>query len=241
MKNKELSFDSFRKLAKSKGLSDNEKIGFPDSYRSGYEEKILKDIYDKLQLQNRKGLKVLDIGCGASELTRKLASDCLAMKHKLVLLDSKEMLKNLKLSKEVEMYAGKFPDKKFTEKHQAHFDCILCYSVLFYVFANDNVFDFIHQALDVLKPGGRLLLGDIPNVDKRDRFLNSEDGKKFLKKGKQLKGSTAHENRSQKMDDSVVMAILNRYRSHGMETYLLPQNDDLPMANRREDILIIKR
>jgi hypothetical protein len=113
--------------------------------------------------------------------------------------------------------------------------------VLFYVFANDNMFDFIHQALEILKPGGCLLLGDIPNISKRDRFISSEEGKKFMKKAKHLKGSTAHENRAQKMDDSIVMSILSRYRMNGYETYLLPQNSDLPMANRREDILIVKR
>jgi hypothetical protein len=58
---------------------------------------------------------------------------------------------------------------------------------------------------------------------------------------KKIKGSTAHENLNQKMDDTVIFSLMMRLRKFGCETYLLPQNPDLPMANRREDILIVKR
>lgn len=34
---------------------------------------------------------------------------------------------------------------------------------------------------------------------------------------------------------------MQRYRTAGYETYLLPQNKNLPMANRREDIIIERR
>ena len=34
---------------------------------------------------------------------------------------------------------------------------------------------------------------------------------------------------------------MQRYRAAGYETYLLPQNKNLPMANRREDIIIERR
>jgi len=43
-----------------------------------------------------------------------------------------------------------------------------------------------------------------------------------------------------KIDDSIIFSILNRYRNFGFETYLFNQDDRLPMANRREDILIVK-
>jgi hypothetical protein len=45
---------------------------------------------------------------------------------------------------------------------------------------------------------------------------------------------------TKKIDDGVVFGILQRYRNFGFDTYLLPQNDNLPIANRREDILIKK-
>ena len=42
------------------------------------------------------------------------------------------------------------------------------------------------------------------------------------------------------IDDSVVLAIVARARMAGFDAYVVPQADDLPMANRREDILIIR-
>jgi hypothetical protein len=42
------------------------------------------------------------------------------------------------------------------------------------------------------------------------------------------------------IDDSVMLSLLMRARAQGCDAYLLPQRDDLPMANRREDILIRK-
>jgi len=43
-----------------------------------------------------------------------------------------------------------------------------------------------------------------------------------------------------KIDDSVLIGIILRARAAGYDAYLLPQPSDLPMANRREDILIKK-
>ena len=44
-----------------------------------------------------------------------------------------------------------------------------------------------------------------------------------------------------KIDDGVLFSILHRYRNSGFETYLLPQGEGLPLSNRREDILIVRR
>jgi hypothetical protein len=38
----------------------------------------------------------------------------------------------------------------------------------------------------------------------------------------------------------VVMAVLGRARAAGADAYVVPQHPALPMANRREDILIRK-
>jgi hypothetical protein len=42
------------------------------------------------------------------------------------------------------------------------------------------------------------------------------------------------------IDDAVVMSLILRCREAGFDAYVLPQGLDLPMANRREDILIIR-
>ena len=41
-------------------------------------------------------------------------------------------------------------------------------------------------------------------------------------------------------DDAVVFAILSRARSSGFHGWVVPQDPSLPMANRREDILIAR-
>jgi SAM-dependent methyltransferase len=240
--NKELTFDDFKKMAASKDLSASEKIGFPDSYRKGFSKIILNDINSKLAISTTKNKTIIDIGSGCDELTFELIDICKKNDHTLVLIDSEEMLESLPSSDKIIKLPGKFPFKdESLDKYLNKADYILCYSVIFYVFANDNLYDFIHQAVNFLKPGGSLLIGDIPNIDKRDRFLNSEEGKKFQQQNTSVKGATNHENRDQKMDDAIVFAILTRLRRFGCETYLLPQSSDLPMSNRREDILIIKR
>ncbi len=241
-KNKELSFEDFQKLAQQKGLSLPEKIGFPTLYREGYYDVILQDIFTKLPFNNETNKVIFDIGCGCDILTHKIISACKQQKHILLLNDSKEMLDNLPNDKYPRLIPGKFPvQHKTLNKYRNKIDYILCYSVLFYVFANDNIYQFIHESVDLLKSGGKMLIGDIPNFDKRNRFLESEEGKRFLKNHKQLKGATAHENYNQKMDDTIIFSLMMRLRKFGCETYLLPQNSDLPMANRREDILIVKR
>lgn len=240
--NKELTFDDFRKMAANPSLSGSEKIGFPDSYRKGYSKAILEDIYTKLPIDKTQNKVIIDIGSGCDELTFELIDICKKNNHTLVLIDSDEMLANIPDSKGVVKIGGKFPfSNNELKDYIGKTDYVLCYSVLFYVFANDNLYLFLHEALNLLKANGKFLIGDIPNIDKRDRFLESEEGKKFLQNRGQVKGSTAHDNRDQKMDDSIVLAIVARLRRFGCEAYVVPQNDNLPMSNRREDILVVKR
>jgi len=40
------------------------------------------------------------------------------------------------------------------------------------------------------------------------------------------------------IDDAVMFLLLQRARAQGFDAYVLPQAANLPMANRREDILI---
>lgn len=239
---KELTFDDFREMAKNPGLSGSEKIGFPDSYRKGFSKAILRDILTKLPLAEKEQQVVMDIGCGCDELTFDLIDLCKAKNHTLILIDSEEMLKHIPDDKNLIKIPGKFPfHNELLAGFAGKIDHILCNSVLFYVFANDNMYTFLHEAVNLLKNGGHFLVGDLANVDKRDRFLDSEEGKKFRQNSNSAKGSTAHENRDQKMDDAIIFAIMTRFRRFGCETYLMPQHHDLPMANRREDILIVKR
>lgn len=65
---KNLTFDDFKRLARDDSLSRYEKIGFPNSYREGKEERIFLDITHKLRNLNKRNKVVMDIGPGCSGL-----------------------------------------------------------------------------------------------------------------------------------------------------------------------------
>src|SRR3954447_12726708 len=92
---KDLDFEGFKKLAQDPTLSRYEKIGFPDSYRKGYEAAIFADIVGKLNNLTMPNQLILDIGPGCSELPFKLIDLCREQGHKLLLIDSAEMLNML--------------------------------------------------------------------------------------------------------------------------------------------------
>src|ERR1700738_1663277 len=87
-----LTYADFARLAADGRLSKYEKIGFPDSYRSGYEAAIFADIRTKLPRLGARGLTVLEIGPGCSDLPLMLIELCAAQGHQLHLVDSGEML-----------------------------------------------------------------------------------------------------------------------------------------------------
>jgi cyclopropane fatty-acyl-phospholipid synthase-like methyltransferase len=240
----ELTFDDFRKRATDKTLSNWEKIGFPDSYRKNIEREIFSDISKKVDLQND-NLNVLDIGCGCSDLVSYFINNSKQFNQKLYLVDSEEMLANInedKISSNVYILPGYFPKIDLIKEKTIIFDVIIVYSVIQYVFLEQSIYNFIHHCLTILKPGGRLLIGDIPNFSSRERFLKSTDGEKFSNNflEQKVKMEFQHEN-FERIDDAIIISILSRFRSFGCETYLLPQSKNLPFSNRREDILLIKR
>lgn len=242
--NMEFTFKDFQDRALNPKLTKWEKIGFPDEYRKDLEYLIFEDIISKTQLDKAKN--VLDLGCGCSELVDHFISFSQKNLQNIFLVDSQEMLNNIaykNINNNIHFVPGRFPDKEvLTNLGQALFDVIVVYSVIQYAFISQSIYGFIHECINLLKPGGRLLIGDIPNYQARERFLDSEKGREFLSKAPQVNNTInlQHEN-SERIDDSVIMSLLFRFRNFGCETYLLPQPEQLPFSNRREDILVIKR
>ena len=233
LKSRELSFDDFRNLAVNPKLTRNQKIDFPESYRHGYTKAILADIVHKLQLTHKKRQIICDIGCGCGDLMLATSSWAKIHHNTLLLVDSKEMLSQVPNAPYIRKFAGKFPDIPALYKHyRQSCQAVLCYSVIQYVYGQGDIFRFIQKALDLIKVNGLLLLGDIPNEDKRNRFLKTPEGRTFV---------GAKRDRTGKMSDAVILKILMRFRRLGYETYLVPHPSGLPMANRREDIIIVKR
>ncbi|MEI8396599.1 MAG: methyltransferase domain-containing protein [Rhodospirillaceae bacterium] len=239
-----IGFEDFRRFASDPALSKHEKVGFPDSYRQGYEDAIFADIRSKLTNLGVAGGRAMDIGAGCSDLPRQLMEFCAQAGQDIVLVDSAEMLSLLADAPNLSKIAGAFPDiEGFADRYRSSVDAILCYSVIQYVFLESSVFRFVDEALSLLVPGGQMLIGDVPNVSKRKRFFASDTGKRFHKEF--MKTDRDPEVRFNQielnyMDDSVVLALVQRARAQGFEAYILPQGPGLPMANRREDILITR-
>jgi hypothetical protein len=239
-----LSFDDFRRMAGDDSLSQYGRIGFPDSYREGKEESIFEDITSKLPALGGRDKVVLDVGPGCSGLPLMLFELCRRQGHTLLLADSAEMLGRLPEEAFVRKFPAYYPHcPELFAGYEGRVDVLLCYSVLHYVFAESNLWDFLDASLGLLADGGQMLLGDVPNVSKRRRFFASEAGVKFHREftGTETTPEVAF-NRVERgvIDDSVVLSLLARARAAGCDAYVLPQRDDLPMANRREDILVRK-
>lgn len=240
------SFDDFKKMAKDESLSMYEKIGFPNSYRAGKEEYIFQEIKLKLNLNEAKTNQVLlDIGCGCSELPLMIQNECKNKGVDVVLVDAEEMLNLLPNKPFITKFPGAFPDDvpKLINNYYQKIDYILAYSNLQLVFQDACIYKFIDTALSLLNSGGKMLIGDVPNISKRNRFFSSEQGKLFHRQFMNVDTDPEinhYQLEPNQLDDSIFQSIVQRYRSSGYDAYILPQGKDLPFANRREDILICK-
>jgi len=242
---KNLNYEKFKKLAINKSLSKYEKIGFYNEVREGKEEIIFKDVCDKLPAINQVNKKILDIGSGCSDLPKLLIDKCRRNNHELYLIDSKEMLNELPDDNCIHKIFGMFPYEleEFIDENKSQIDCILVYSVFQYIVQEVGLLKFIDNLLTLMSNGGYCLIGDIPNISKRNRFFSSLKGKQFHNKSNMINSKpdlSWNEIQNFEIDDSVILSLLMRVRSSGFEAYLVPQPEILPMANRREDILIIR-
>lgn len=239
-----LTYESFRGMAQDPTLSPHERSGFTDTDREGAETAILADVESKLLALSDTEATVVDIGCGAGPLAEGLRRLCAERDHELVLVDSPEVLAHHSDAHGVHKIAGRFPDTpELLENWAGECDAVLSYSVLQYAFADASVFTFLDRALTLLRAGGRLLLGDLPNASMRRRFLASDAGREHHR---------AYVGRAEdppwrwpelplgEPDDAVALALVARARDAGFHAWVVPQAPGLPMANRREDLLFAR-
>ncbi|MDR6383868.1 class I SAM-dependent methyltransferase [Paraburkholderia caribensis] len=239
-----LGFDDFRALAGNDTLTANEKVGFPESYRAKKEGPILADLIAKLPMLGEEKRIVIDVGPGCGDLARLFIDHCGQHEHELVLIDSEEMLAQLPDVANVKKVPAYYPQcPQLFEEYMGRVDAMVVYSVFQYVFAEGNAWDFLDRSLSLLAPGGRLLIGDIPNITKRKRFFASDTGVRFhqaFTQSNEVPRMDFNVLEPGNIDDSVVLAVVARARMAGFDAYVVPQAEDLPMANRREDILIVR-
>ncbi|MDB5495961.1 MAG: class SAM-dependent methyltransferase [Phenylobacterium sp.] len=236
-----LGFGDMRALASDPTLSEAEKMGFARGHREGFDEAIWASMLGLAPRLCGPGARVLDIGCGCGEIARKLIAQAEAAGHRLTLIDHREMLDLLPIPESVTAIAGRFPDDMPPSTDDGGFDVIIAYSVLQNVVVDANPFAFLDAALERLSPGGRLLIGDLPNFSKLRRFLSSSAGADYHRtymrtdKAPQV---AAFAPATDRIDDALLLGLMLRARLAGFDAYLLPQPHDLAFANRREDLLI---
>jgi len=241
---KNLTYADFRRMANDPTLSLNERIGFPDSYREGQGEAIFADICAKLRPLDQDGGLVIDIGPGCADLPRLMIEHTRAHQQHLVLIDAPEMLDLLPDGDGIEKLPGYFPDDctPFIQSQQGRADAVLIYSVVQTLLQTGSVAHFLDSALALLKPGGALLVGDVPNVSKRKRFFASAAGVAFHKDFMQTEDApevTFNTQEFGQFDDGLIVGLIMRARAAGFDAYWLPQPPHLPMANRRDDLLFL--
>lgn len=248
MKRAEKNFDvpgyaGFRERATDPALTPNEKSGFPERLRAGQSEAIFADISLKLPAFAAPGGRLLDIGCGCSDLARHLIRSCAGLGQSLSVIDSAEVLRQLPDLPCLTKIEGQFPLGPSPFLEAGSFDAVLAYSVAQYVFAEGMLIPFVEAAVGLIVPGGGLLIGDIPNWSMRKRFLGGAAGAAHHRRhypGQPIPDMSAEAPDGAAIDDGVVTGLLARMRRAGFHAFVVPQAAGLPMANRREDILIVR-
>jgi len=236
------SFETFGDLAAS-GLSDTEKAG-RHGIQAADEKNIVADVAAKLDLRAYDDL--LEIGCGTGNLLIPLSFRV----RKAVGIDHPNMIAALEKrfpDPSVSGIAGDFLELGLDRK----FSKILIYSVLHYLSDDAEVLAFLDRAVDLLEPGGRLLVGDLANDDRKRRFNESERGQRFnaewrakMENGEpgadaaRLFAQMAGDDKRVPITDALVLGILERYRERGYDAFVLPQPPGLPFCHTREDVLI---
>lgn len=212
------------------------------SFQKDAVKKIAPEVMKKIELKTTDSL--LDIGCNCGDVTIPLSFMC----DKVTVVDGPGPIARIKRRtsdyNKFTYVEGDFLEVDIQEK----FDCIIAIGVLLYVNPFEKKVEFIQKALDMLKPGGRLLISDIVNNDRKKRFANSEKGKevdqayreKFQLFTEEDVAISKHKFEGEFLNDVQLMEVLLKFRERGYETYLLPQSPELPFGYTRDDILIKK-
>jgi hypothetical protein len=151
------------------------------------------------------------------------------------------MLEQLPDGPDITKVDGPYPQATASMALDAGCDIVLAYSVFPCVFKDGDGWAFLDAALSHLAPGGAALIADIPNISKRRRFLSTPAGRAFhtAVTGDDNAPHVAFNTVERgTIDDAVMLGMLMRARAGGFDAYILPQPPGLPMANRREDLLV---
>jgi len=210
---------------------------------------IIQDIIAKLELNSTD--HVLEIGCAMGTLLFPLSF----VVNKMYGIDHPNIvgkLKEIPSQNQCEFHGGNWLTDTFDLP--SNINKIIIYSVLQYMRSFEELMVFTNKALNSIPSGGKILIGDIPNSDRRRFFNASPRGKQFHEAWEKTRheSKTDEEKRRDEIfkdnkveglidfNDDLIFEFMRTLRKEGHEVYLLPQPNHLPFGNTREDILIIK-
>ena len=223
-------------------MEDPTVIGGRYAIQRGAERLIVMDVAKKLNIGPDD--RLLEIGCGPGNLLIPLSF----MVQAAVGIDHPNVCRFLNArftDPKIQTIECNFLD--YEPVADEAYDKVLTYSVLNTLSDQTEAIEFVDKAVGLVAPGGRLLLGDIANVDRKKRFLNSDAGKEFEVKWRE---KTVHfsaslwqphypkDDRLFQPTDRFVLSLMERYRARGFDTCLLAQPPDLPFGRTREDLLV---
>jgi len=201
---------------------------------------IAGDVVAKLDLDPRHNF--LDIGCGGGQVlvpVSYLVRSATGIDHP----DVVEWIRRRHADPALRLIGGNFFDLAIDER----FDRILSYGVVQCLASADEVEEFVLKAASLLAPDGRLLIGDLPNVDLKRRFMETATGRAFHAEWLRLKAAAERDAAPEPptptdaalphFDDALMLRLVAALRSRGFSAYLLPQSPALPFGNSREDLL----
>jgi ubiquinone/menaquinone biosynthesis C-methylase UbiE len=214
-------------------------------------KKIFADINKKIKFSPQD--QILDLGGGCGELTGFIAKQC----NHVILADGSEIALNYAKRKLKKHHNISYQIADITKLplsfNNNQFDKIICYSVVHYVKDLENFKNLIEDLIRMSKHEGVIFIGDIPLTDKYKRNLEERkkypiknfllNQKYYIKKGiinlihklrqldvKQVKGTN--------YTKEILNKILDNFKNINYK--ILSQDKHLPLANSREDLLIIK-
>lgn len=238
-----ISFENY--AIRAKELKSFTSIAGRHDFQAEDEKRIVLDIYNKLDISTKDDC--LEIGCGTGNLLIPLSFFVKSITGIDNDMCIERLNKRFSDEKNVKFICGNFLDLEIEQK----FDKIIIYSVLHYLEDENQVMAFIFKALRLLNKGGKMILGDIPNKSKMERFNNSDFGKNFkLEYAKKVAQFNENNEENQicnilkedlhniSFDDNFIFRILRETREKGYDAYILPQPEGLPFNYTREDIII---
>ena len=209
------------------------------------EQYLLQYLLEKLSPSPEDDL--LEIVCGAGNLLIPLSffvRSVTGIDHPNLLAQIKNRVP--KDNDTITLIPGEF----LTTEIPGTFSKIVIYSVIHYLRNEDEVLTFIRKAAGLLRPRGKMIIGDIPNKDVKTTFLATERGKAFSAAWKerveqeQKKNPEIHPPMAATelvtLDDTLVEKILTMLEELGMRARRVRQPETLSFGYTREDIIAEK-